>query len=75
MHRRLCLCVGERQNSLRFGCLPSAPPVEVLKRHPGVTSGGGGEETTLFLPLAPTLHLYGLKLDSSVFSTEDICIL
>lgn len=66
-----CLCVGERRNSLRYGCY--APPVEVLKKHllgPQV----GGQETTFFLPWAPTLHLYGQKLGIFVvdFSTEDI---
>jgi len=45
-----CLCVGERRNSLRYGCY--APPVEVLKKHllgPQV----GGQETTFFPALGP----------------------
>lgn len=53
--------------------------MEVLKRHLlGPRVGGSGDNFFFFffLPWAPTLHLYGLKLGDFVFdfSTEDICI-
>lgn len=71
-----CVYVLERDRiPFVLGVYPLRLLWRFLKGILGSPVGGGSEETTLFLPLAPTLHLYGLKLDSSVFSTEDICIL
>lgn len=72
------MCRRERRNSLRFGCLPSAPPVEVLKKHllrPRVGWGGQGVRRQLFSCCRP--HLPSSRSETGWlfdFSTENICI-